>query len=74
MGWKVDKWRTEDKEEKVYSDPGPVEVDIVVQEGKKILIEIKSSVSPGDVGAFISENTIAAAEKPYPQKQVVNEQ
>ncbi|MEO0255046.1 MAG: DUF3782 domain-containing protein [candidate division WOR-3 bacterium] len=48
----VKKWEDYDKEGIVFGYPSTVEVDLVIKDDKHYLIEIKSSVSDGDVLKF----------------------
>ena len=52
MGFEVQRYLKFDKEGKVFDQPDQVELDVVIQNGKLILIEIKSSMSRGDVTIF----------------------
>ena len=49
FGGKVERWEFFDREGRVFGYPSLVEVDLVVKDDKHILIEVKSSVSRGDV-------------------------
>jgi len=49
FGGTVERWSTYDEEGFVYGHPSIVEADVVVRDGEHILIEVKSSVSRGDV-------------------------
>ena len=49
FGGKVERWEFFDREGRVFGYPSLVEVDLVVRDGKHIRIEVKSSVSRGDV-------------------------
>ena len=51
-GWQVDRFLAMDLEGYVFGRPDQVEIDVVIRDGKAILIEIRSSVSRGDVAAF----------------------
>ncbi|WP_448601297.1 PD-(D/E)XK nuclease family protein [Thermoflexus hugenholtzii] len=51
-GWQVDRFLAMDPEGYVFGRPDQVEIDVVIRDGKAILIEIRSSVSRGDVAAF----------------------
>ncbi len=51
-GWQVDRFLAMDPEGYVFGHPDQVEIDAVIRNGKAILIEIRSSVSRGDVAAF----------------------
>ncbi|MEO0254117.1 MAG: DUF3782 domain-containing protein [candidate division WOR-3 bacterium] len=48
----VKKWEDYDKEGMVFGYPSTIEVDLVIKDDKHYLIEIKSSVSDGDVLKF----------------------
>ncbi|MDM7274506.1 MAG: DUF3782 domain-containing protein [Thermoprotei archaeon] len=52
LGLKVERWIARDDEGVVYGYPSIVEIDIIVRDGKVILVEIKSSVDREDVAAF----------------------
>lgn len=52
LGIKVERWTMYDGEGYVYGHPAQVEVDVAVHDEGVILIEVKSSVSPGDIYAF----------------------
>ncbi|PLJ78543.1 DUF3782 domain-containing protein [Infirmifilum sp. SLHALR2] len=49
FGERVEKWVSYDEEGFVYGHPSPVEADVVVRDEEHILVEVKSSVSRGDV-------------------------
>lgn len=49
---KVERWVEEDTDGFVYGRPSSIEIDIVVKDGRVILVEIKSSVDLGDIFAF----------------------
>jgi len=49
---KVEKWSYNDVNGEVYGHPAMIDVDIVVKDGSHILVEVKSSVSRGDVAEF----------------------
>lgn len=49
---KVERWVYYDREGGVYGHPAMVEVDVAVKDSEHILIEVKSSVSRGDVAVF----------------------
>jgi hypothetical protein len=52
MGFQVQRYLKFDKEGKVFDHPDQIELDVVIKDGTLILIEIKSSVSKGDVALF----------------------
>jgi hypothetical protein len=52
LGYRVRKWRMKDESGTVYGFPSMVEADILIVNDKHILIEIKSSISRGDVATF----------------------
>lgn len=52
VGFRVERYLVYDKEGKVFDCPDQVELDMVVRDGKLILIEIKSSASRADVAIF----------------------
>jgi len=49
LGGKVEKWSHYDKEGVVFGHPSTVDVDLIVKDREHILVEVKSSVSRGDV-------------------------
>jgi hypothetical protein len=49
---RVESWRYEDREGKVFGHPSEIELDAIVRDGIHLLIEIKSSVSAADVILF----------------------
>ncbi len=53
LGLKVERWTTTDEEGTVYGFKSVIEIDIAVKDGKTLLIEISSRVSPSDVAAFV---------------------
>ncbi|HID07196.1 MAG TPA: DUF3782 domain-containing protein, partial [Armatimonadetes bacterium] len=52
IGYRVRKWRVRDEAGKVFGHPTMVEVDVLIYNDQRVLIEIKSSISPGDVASF----------------------
>jgi len=52
LGGKVERWTCQDSEGLVFGHPGIVEADLVVRDEEHILVEVKSSVSRGDVYEF----------------------
>jgi hypothetical protein len=48
----VERWLYRDQEGRVFGQPTEVEVDAVIRDGVHVLVEIKSSVSAGDVATF----------------------
>lgn len=46
---RVEKWTYCDKDGVVYEHPSIIEVDLVIRDREHLLIEVKSSVSKGDV-------------------------
>ncbi len=55
FGWKVEKWTYNDKNGEIYGHPSIVDVDLVLRNGKHILIEIKSHVGKADVAIFLKK-------------------
>ncbi|KUO80559.1 MAG: hypothetical protein AT714_04645, partial [Vulcanisaeta sp. OSP_8] len=49
---RVSKWVYFDKDGVVYGYPSQVDVDVVIKDSTHILVEVKSSVSRGDVSEF----------------------
>ena len=52
LGFEVDRYVRQDEEGTVHGHPAQVELDVVIQDGKLILIEIKSSMSRSEVYTF----------------------
>ena len=52
VGFKVERYLVYDGEGKVFDRPDQVELDVIVRDGKLMLIEIKSSTGRADVAAF----------------------
>ena len=52
VGFKVEHYLVYDGEGKVFDRPDQVELDVIVRDGKLMLIEIKSSTGRADVAAF----------------------
>ncbi|MGQ4891337.1 MAG: PD-(D/E)XK nuclease family protein [Candidatus Njordarchaeia archaeon] len=53
LGAKVDRWEAYDEEGVVYGYPSMVEADLVIKDGKHILIEMKSHVRKSDVAELL---------------------
>jgi len=51
-GWQVKNYRKMDTRGIVFAEPDQVEIDVVIHDGTHSLIEIKSSISRGDVEHF----------------------
>ncbi|HAZ31568.1 MAG TPA: hypothetical protein DCY61_02535 [Dehalococcoidia bacterium] len=51
-GFKVGRYLVYDHDGKVFDRPDQVELDLVIRNDKLMLLEIKSSVSKGDVALF----------------------
>ena len=49
FGGRVERWSRYDEEGLVFGHPSVVDADLVVKDSEHILVEIKSSVSRGDV-------------------------
>jgi len=49
---KVGRWVYYDSAGEVYGRPSVIEVDVVVKDGEHVLVEVKSSVSRGDIYEF----------------------
>ncbi len=60
-GFEVSKWRKTDTNAEFFIRPRDVEIDILVRNGKRIAIEVKSSLDINDVEAF--EKTVRFYEK-----------
>ena len=52
VGFTAERFLTYDKEGAVFGQPDQIELDVFIQNGKVILIEIKSSVDHGRVHLF----------------------
>ncbi|ADN49796.1 PD-(D/E)XK nuclease family protein [Vulcanisaeta distributa] len=49
---KVEKWTYNDTNGEVYGHPAIVDVDLVIRDNVHVLVEVKSSISRGDVAEF----------------------
>jgi len=49
LGFKVEKWRDYDEEGIVYNYPSDVEIDVVIHDGKIILVEVTSHARKSDI-------------------------
>ncbi len=49
---RVESWRGQDEAGRVFGHPAEIEIDAIVRDGVHVLVEIKSSVSAGDVVMF----------------------
>ncbi|MFZ8847055.1 MAG: DUF3782 domain-containing protein [Candidatus Hydrothermia bacterium] len=63
LGYAVENIVFFDDEGYVFLKPSRIEIDIIVKDGRKIAVEIKSSVSEGDVSAF--ERKVKLYEKKF---------
>ena len=52
VGFKVERYEVYDEEGTVFDQPAPVELDVIVRDGRLMLIEIKSSTGRADVAVF----------------------
>ncbi|RKX51861.1 MAG: hypothetical protein DRP50_08210 [Thermotoga sp.] len=52
IGYKVENIEFTDEKGVVFGSKAQIELDIVIRNGKTIAIEIKSSISKGDLGTF----------------------
>jgi hypothetical protein len=52
LGLKVKKWRTYDEAGRVYGYPTVIDIDVVVRDGKTILVEVSSHIRKSDVFIF----------------------
>ncbi len=52
LGYKVIKWKKIDEKGVIFSRPRPVEIDILIKNKKRIAIEIKSSLTIGELEIF----------------------
>ena len=72
LGLQVEKYLEWDAEGKVFGHPDQVELDVVIQDGRLILIEIKSAMNKSDVYRF--ENKIKfyeEKEKKTPNRKLI---
>jgi len=53
FGGKVERWEWFDEAGEVYGHPSIVEIDMVIRDGRHVLVEVKSSVSSGEVLEFL---------------------
>ena len=58
FGAHVKKWLHFDSDGIVFGRPSEIDIDVVITDAKHILIEIKSSVSKGDVSTFLRKSTL----------------
>ena len=49
---RVEHWREHDAQGKVFGYPSDVDIDVVIRDGLLVLVEVKSSISSGDVTEF----------------------
>jgi hypothetical protein len=63
LGYAVENVVFFDDEGYVFLKPSRIEIDIIIKDGRKIAVEIKSSVSEGDVSAF--ERKVKLYEKKF---------
>ena len=52
LGFKVERYIKQDTEGRVHGHPDQIEIDVVIRDGKLMLIEIKSSMSHSEVYTF----------------------
>jgi hypothetical protein len=52
LGYRVEKWTVFDEAGKVYGYPSVVDVDVIVSDGKLILIEVSSHIKTSDITTF----------------------
>ncbi len=60
-GFKVERWTYYDGEGKVYGFPSQVDVDVLVRDGKVIIVEIKSSLGRGDLAVVQRKASLYAS-------------
>ncbi len=53
LGYKVIKWRKKDEKAEVFMFPRDAEIDIIIRDDKKIAIEVKSSLTLGELENFL---------------------
>ena len=63
LGYAVENVVFFDDEGYVFLKPSRIEIDIIIKDGRKIAVEIKSSVSEGDVSTF--ERKVKLYEKKF---------
>jgi len=63
LGYVVENVVFFDDEGYVFLEPSQIEIDIIIKDGRKIAVEIKSSVSEGDVSTF--ERKVKLYEKKF---------
>ena len=52
LGLKVEKWRTHDEAGIVYGYPSEIDIDVVVRDGKTILVKVSSHIRKSDILIF----------------------
>jgi len=52
LGFKVEKWRTYDEASIVFGYPSEIDIDVVVRDGKTILVEVASHIRKSDILIF----------------------
>jgi len=52
LGLKVEKWRAYDEAGIVYGYPSEIDIDVVVRDGKTILVEVSSHIRKSDILIF----------------------
>jgi len=57
-GFTVERWEAKDREGVVFGVPSVVEVDLLIKDRRHLLLEIKSSVSRGDVAVFLRKASL----------------
>lgn len=71
-GVQVERWLYQDKQGQVFGYPAEVEVDAVIHDGLHMLVEIKSSVSRGDVSTFARTAELYGAVSGHkPQRRMI---
>ncbi|MCS6784002.1 MAG: DUF3782 domain-containing protein [Candidatus Caldarchaeum sp.] len=73
FGGRVSRWGIYDREGYVYGYPSLVEVDVLVRDAEHILVEVKSSVSRGDVAELLKSAALYEKEmKVKPKLAIVS--
>jgi len=58
FGGKVRKWVYEDEEGLVFGHPASIEVDVLIRDKEHVLVEVKSSISRGDIATLLRKGML----------------
>lgn len=58
FGGKVRKWVYEDEEGLVFGHPASIEVDLLIRDREHVLVEVKSSISRGDIATLLRKGML----------------